>query len=363
MKNTFFDSLMISDSERIHTQTLAWIISLDDSIFPTCEKIQFLCTLFNINGKIGFGQNVYVETELNKIDLFIETENYQFLIENKLKSSEHSNQTFRYIDSIPSQFEATNKTRIFGFLTLVKDEPMSQEWIPISFEKLKNSLEKVRWAGQQKETIFIKEYIQTLSNLTEVYNGFISDHKNFANVFTDGSKKKYEKERYENELQDYIRRNQLETIFQKAFLKTVLKNAKIDYIEIGETRGTALFQTFISEINVAGEIFKLGFQFQGKTMKINLVHKNYADSKPEQVGERLIEIFKNVFHGQNDYNSYNKPRNKAYISVSKTLTNEIFNVDKDELIKLLKKEIDYSANKVSELENMINTAYNNVYSA
>lgn len=143
-------------------------------------------------------------------------------------------------------------------------------------------------------------------------------------------------------------------------LKDRKKNANIEFIEIGETRGTALFQTLISEIYLAGEIFRLGFQFQGKTMKINLVHKNYADSKPEQVGERLIEIFKNVFHRQNDYNSFNKPRKKAYISVSKTLTNEIFNVDKDKLIKLLKKEIDYSANKVSELKNMINTAYNNV---
>ncbi|HYX07751.1 MAG TPA: PD-(D/E)XK nuclease family protein [Bacteroidales bacterium] len=358
MKNTFFDSLMISDSERIHTQTLAWIISLNDSVFPIDKKKQFLSELFNISGEIGFEQSVYVETELNKIDLFIDTDNYQFLIENKLKSSEHSNQTFRYFDSIPSQFEAANKTRKFGFLTLVKDEPMNQEWIPISFEKLKDSLENVEWNESKRETVFIKEYIQTLGNLTGVYNEFIDNHRNYANVFTDGTKKKYEKERYKNELQDYIRRNQLETIFQKAYLKTVLKDANIEFIEIGETRGTALFQTLISEVNVDGEIFRLGFQFQGKAMKINLVHKNYADSKPEQVGERLIEIFKNVFHRQNNYNSFNKPRKKAYISVSKTLTNEIFNIDKDALIKLLKTEIEYSSNKVNELENEINTAYN-----
>lgn len=144
------------------------------------------------------------------------------------------------------------------------------------------------------------------------------------------------------------------------YLKTEKKNANIEFIEIGETRGTALFQTLISEIYLAGEIFRLGFQFQGKTMKINLVHKNYADSKPEQVGERLIEIFKNVFHRQNDYNSFNKPRKKAYISVSKTLTNEIFNIDKFTLIDILQKEIQHSKKKVNEFENQLNTAYNNV---
>jgi len=360
MKNTFFDSLMISDSERIHTQTLAWIISLDDSVFPSDNKKQFLSKLFNVNGEIRFEQKIYVETEFNKIDLFIDTDNYQFLLENKLKSSEHSNQTFRYIDAIPSQFEDANKTRIYGFLTLVKDEAMNPKWIPISFEKLKDSLEKLTWNDSQKETVFIKEYIQTLGNLTEVYNGFIDNHRNYANVFTDGSKKKYEKESYENDLQDYIRRNQLETIFQKAFLKAVLKNAKIEYIEIGETRGTALFQTHISEINIAGEIFRLGFQFQGKTMKINLVHKNYADSKPEQVGEKLMKIFKNVFYQKNNYNTLNKPRKKAYVSVSKILTNEIFDIDKSALIELFQKEIKYSNVKAKEFENLINTEYKNV---
>lgn len=358
MENTFFDSLMISDSERIHTQTLAWILSLNDSVFPTDKKRQFLNDLFNINGGIEIEQNIYVETELNKIDLFIDTDNYQFLIENKLKSSEHSNQTFRYIDSIPSQFENENKTRKFGFLTLVKDEPQNQEWIPISFEKLRDSLNKLDWKKEHKETTFISEYVQTLDNLTTVYNEFIGNHRGFANVFTDGSKKKFEKKKYENELQDYIRRNQLETIFQKAFLKTILKNAKIEYIEIGETRGTALFQTHISEINVSGEIFRLGFQFQGKTMKINLVHKNYADSKPEQVGERLMEIFQNVYYQQNDYENFNKPRKKAYVSVSKTLKNEIFNVDKSTLVGLLQNEIQYSKNKVNEFKKQLGKAYN-----
>ncbi len=351
---------MISDSERIHTQTLAWILSLENGLFP--NKSDFIKGLFDLNNCEFNSKDLYVETELNRIDLFIQTTDKQFLIENKLKSSEHSNQTIRYIDSIPKSLIDSNKTKYFGFLTLIKDEPQNQEWKPISFEKLRDSLNSIQWPKDKNETIFIQEYIQTLDNLVNVFNQFVSNHKDFENVFTDGYKKKYEKQPYSNDSKDYIRRNQLETIFQIAFLKILAKEAGISYDEIGETRGTALIQIYFKEIIILGETFRLGFQFQGKTLKINLAHKNYADSKPEQMGELLINTFKKIFLNQNGYENFNKPRSKAYISVSKNISNEIYKMDKSDLIKLLKDEIDEITIKSQEFENEINTAYNTRYS-
>lgn len=359
MRKTIFDSLMISDSERIHTQTLAWILSLDNNLFP--NKSGFIKGLFDLNHSVSIDNGLYVETELNRIDLFIQTTDKQFIIENKLKSSEHSNQTKRYIDSIPERLIDNNKAKHFGFLTLINDEPQNQEWKPISFEKLRDSLNSIQWPADKNETIFIKEYVQTLDNLVNVFNQFVSNHKDFENVFTDGYKKKYEKNPYQNESKDYIRKNQLETIFQKAFLKIIAGEAKIDYDEIGETRGTALIQIYFQEINVLDETFRLGFQFQGKTLKINLAHKNYADSKPDQMGELLINTFKNYFFNQNGYESFNKPRSKAYISVSKTISNEIYKMDKSDLIELLKNEINSISEKSQIFENEINTVYNTHY--
>jgi hypothetical protein len=360
MRKTIFDSLMISDSERIHTQTLAWILSLENEFFP--NKSDFIKKLFDLNHCELNSIDLYVETELNRIDLFIQTTDKQFLIENKLKSSEHNNQTKRYIDSIPERLIDTNKTKHFGFLTLINDEPQNQEWKPISFEKLRDSLKSIQWPDNKNETIFILEYIQTLDNLVNVFNQFVSNHKDFENVFTDGYKKKYEKHPYTNESKDYIRKNQLETIFQKAFLKIIAKEAEIRYDEIGETRGTALIQIYFREIIILEETFRLGFQFQGKTLKINLAHKNYADSKPEQMGELLMNTFKNRFFNKNGYENFNKPRSKAYISVSKNISNEIYKMEKSDLIKLLKDEIDNINNKSQEFEKEINTAYNTRYS-
>jgi hypothetical protein len=349
MRQTFFDSLLISDSERIHSQTFAWIISLDNSVFSNDNKAKFLAKLFNVKDNFSVDENLYVETELNKIDIFIQTKDRQFLIENKLKSSEHSQQTIRLVDSIPKQFVDLNKTQHFVFLTLIKDEPLNSEWIPVSFEKLRDSLIEIDWDANKKETIFIKEYIQTLDNLVKVFNQFVSDHKAFKNVFTDGYKKKFEKNSYVDESHDYIRKNQLETIFQKAFLKIIANEAEINPDEISETRGTALMQVHFGEVSNFGKSFRLGFQFQGKTMKINLAHEDYADSKTDQIDALLTNKFKEIFYKQGGYNRFNKPRSKAYISVSKQVSDEIYEIDKNTLINLIKGEITYITKKMQEL--------------
>jgi hypothetical protein len=240
---------------------------------------------------------------------------------------------------------------------LINDEPQNQEWKPISFEKLRDCLKSIQWPADKKETIFIKEYVQTLDNLVNLFNEFVSNYKDFENVFTDGYKRKYEKDPFQNESKDYIRKNQLETIFQKAFLKIIAREAEINYDEIRETRGTALIQIYFREINVLGETFRLGFQFQGKTLKINLAHKDYADSEPGQMGEKLINTFRNSFFKQNGYESFNKPRSKAYISVSKTRSTEIYKMDKSDLIDLLKGEINSIRVKAQKFEYETNNAY------
>lgn len=355
MRKTLFDSLMISGFERIHTQTLAWILSLENEFFP--NKAGFIEKLFDLQPGEVTCNDLYVETELNQIDMFIQTDKKQFLIENKLQSSEHSNQTIRYVNSIPERLRDTQKLKQYGYLSLTNEEPKNKEWIPISFEKVRDLLRSIQWPGDRKETVFIQEYIYTLDNLVQVFNQFVSNHKDFNHVFTDGHKKKFEKQPFADESKEYIRKNQLETTFQKAFLKIIAREGHINYDEIGETRGTAFLQINLGEINNLGEAFRLGFQFQGRTLKINLAHKNYENSKPEQITEFLMNAFKNVFLHYNGYEKFNKPRSKAYISVSKTAPKDITELEKYELIIMLRDEIENLKIISQKFEKELNTTF------
>jgi hypothetical protein len=353
--NTFFDSLMISDSERIHTQTLAWILKLDNSLFPTFEKTEFLRRLFGLSD-LNVRNKIYVETEVNSIDLFVNWDRHQFIIENKLKSSEHSNQTDRYEESIPPEFNHSKSNRHFGFLTLTKESALNTGWLNISFEDLLRELNAIKWGKDIREYIFVEEYLKTLSNLVNVFNDFKANHENYSNVFNDGYKKKYDKKNYSYEpYQDYIRTNQLETIFQKAFIKQIAEDIELPEHYVTETRGTALIQIYLKEFSIKNEPFKIGLQFQGTTFKINLSHLKYGGSKANQVDKELITAFSETFHKINNYNKLNKPRSKAYMSVSKSTGNPLYMMTKKELKSGLKNEVDFLRNKIPEFEKKVKT--------
>lgn len=347
IKETLFDSLMIADSERIHTQVLAWVLSLDDKKFPNKSGIfEALFGLENFNL-----ENLYVGTEINKIDLFIDSAGEQIIIENKLKSSEHSNQTDKYINEIPERFNNSEKRRHFFFLSLIKEEPKNVSWKSISFEELKSSLNKMNWPDGEKETVFIKEYIQSLGNLTEAFNSFIEDPKKIENVFTDGSKRKHEKFPFDDPIKDYIRKNQLETIFQKAYLLNLASGMSLDNFTIEESRGNASLNVFINEIKFDADIFHLNFQYQNNSMKIILSHSDYKNSKREQLTSNIISVFKEIFYEKKDYSRLNLGRSKAYISVSKKIPIEIEKMEKSELSSILKEEINYVKRKMREFKN------------
>ncbi|MBT3729060.1 hypothetical protein HOF65_01960 [bacterium] len=58
-----------------------------------------------------------VGTEIKNIDVYIEVDSRIFIIENKIKSSEHSNQTSKYIEKLKIEKESIS---IFPcFLTLI----------------------------------------------------------------------------------------------------------------------------------------------------------------------------------------------------------------------------------------------------
>jgi hypothetical protein len=356
IKETFFDSLLLSDSERIHSQMLAWILKLPENVFPTEHKTSFLHQLFDLD--ITITKGLIVHTEINRIDILLETDNYILVLENKLKSSEHSFQTGKYESAIPGNINVKKKTTKCAFITLIGENPKNEKWLAISFKDLLNALTAVAWLKTEREVLFVEEYIQTLRNLVTAFDSFLANHQKFETVFIDGSKKKHEKFKYADELQDYIIINQLETIFQKAFLAKVAIDMHLENYYITETRGTALIQIFTKALFFLKKEYHLGLQLQGQCLKVNLILTKdpeqvivLSNSKRLKIPEKLADHFGAAYSKQNAYNRFNRHNRNAYISVSKTLSTPIYQMDSNKIGEILQSEIDFIATRIDAFEN------------
>ncbi len=341
IKPTFFDALNIAGAERIHSQTIAWIFSLPDTILSDKRKSKTLCKLFGIETNQIFS-NIKADTEIGRIDILINSDNYQFAVEIKLTSSEHTEQTNRY--EIPLKLRSTNKQIQYAFLTLTDEKAKNQNWKNITFKELKNCLEPLKDVEDEKVKIFLSEYIDTLDNLTSVFEKFLNNPCDFPNVFKDGNKSKHEKETQKIDVLDYVRTNQLETIFQKAFLHNLTKDFPC-YVEIRETRGVALAQIVVDKFKYKDTQFDLGLQLQGKTLKINLRGEDYGNSTKDLIDTHLTDCFERTFRNQNTYRKLNNPKRKAYLSVSRRLPIEIYEFEKQVLIRLINNDLKFIEEK------------------
>lgn len=349
---TFFEALAIADAERIHTQMLCWIFNLPDEKVTTEGKSIALNKLFATQNNNTY-LSIKAHTEFKSIDLIIEAEfageSLVFVLENKLKSSESPNQTNKYREEVKRHFEVA--TFNYCFLTLIKDVASDHSWHNVSYNELKEVIESFKFIDDcYPEGVFVTEYIRTLENLTSSFSEFCNNHQDFSAVFRLGSIPKYEKSKRlsdsTNRIERFISENQLETIFQKAFLKklfnrpsilTIIKNQFKSDIEISETRGNALIQLGLKTQYVGG--FSIGLQMQGRTIKINLVSTNYYKSKKEQITEEITAAFCATFYKKNDFNRRNQGKTKAYLSVSKQLSKEVWQYNILELEQIICEEL------------------------
>ena len=89
--NSFFESVAHHNLERFHSETIAWIFKT----FPNSAKnfIKSIHTDISSIEEIELELNKYCWAELNQIDILLKysynSKNYQIIIENKMKASEH----------------------------------------------------------------------------------------------------------------------------------------------------------------------------------------------------------------------------------------------------------------------------------
>lgn len=334
-----FELLNIADAERIHSQVIVWLLSHDSSL-STAEKSKFLTSFLGLGDKVY--RSIDAITEFQNIDILIRADEDLFVIENKLKSSQHSDQLVKYVEILKDDASGFwmlkgSSPPTFYFLTLINEFADCEGWINIGYGQLMNAIQQI---DHEEQHPLIRAYLTSLENLMRVVSDFNEDHRLFKSVFEDGSRTKWQKAqdirdgKYSS-AQAYIAKCQLETILQKMFMARIACHLNLegdDTIEINETRGVALLQVRFanSSFEMGGRVFKLGIQFQGQSFKINMMARDYFESKVDWIPVDVKNEFKAVAVEHNL--RFNTSRWKAYLSISKRLPRSLWEYSFDELV-------------------------------
>lgn len=115
-KITFFEEINFWSSERMHSEIIHWILSGNCSWIKgdNLKKIYKDFLEIEINDKKDI---IFSGNEINKFDIFIKTKKNIIVIENKLKSSEHSNQLDRYLEKKDLCLEEEDKYKEKNFFS------------------------------------------------------------------------------------------------------------------------------------------------------------------------------------------------------------------------------------------------------
>ncbi|KAF2082063.1 PD-(D/E)XK nuclease family protein [Flavobacterium sharifuzzamanii] len=345
MSKTFFEYLGIADMERIHSQILAWIFSSDCNALSESQKRDLVMNIFKLENVLEIK---HILTESQRIDIIIETDSDLIVIENKLKPSQHSNQLERYVEL----FRKTHKVKPkFYFLTLIDEIVRDPNWKRISYTHIFNALQKIR-LSENSHSVILTEYIAYLGKLSGLLIDFQNDSKKYDMVFLDGKKKKADKLNflYKNEYERFIAENQLETILQKSFLTSLsLRIEKVNTF-VTDTRGDALIDFHLKpNIYFGGKRFMTMIQLQNDVIKFAfLVADKYGSSRKDWIQGMIPKMLELSSENTFGYVKCNRPKTKAYISISKKLNRNYWHMNMDELVAFIEQEID-NGNRLTEL--------------
>jgi hypothetical protein len=352
-QKSFFEHLGMADSERIHSEFISWLFSSECNVISEPEKINLLRTLFELTETEKI---ISVDTEISNIDIFIETNDSILIIENKIKSFQHSNQLERYKTYIESKYPS--KKHRFIYLTLVNEHKVSNDWLHVSYEEILKKLENLNINKSDRQSAFLEDYILYIYKLLSCLNDVITNPKDFDFVFENGSLKKSDKKRlnFKSKKDEFISKNQLETIFQKAYLLKLVNDESLISLngKINETRGNGLINFPIqNDILLGCRLYKTFIQIQGRTIKYAFcIQNDYNKSKIKWISN-VVQIFD--YFKDSEIAGFKRKNNKklAYVSISKRIDVPYWRMSIDEFATMVQKEIKIGENFTLELMNKI----------
>ena len=362
--SNFFNAIGVADMEKVHSAVIGWMLSDNCGALGKREKTNLLCSLFGIYPSFVF-EKIDVKIEVYNIDILITTEirgiKECWIIENKIKSNQHSNQLDKYVRIInglemtkgknpkPITINYKNieaKYQHYCFLTLIDEKPLGihkQKWINTKYQDLFNIMNSLERNHGQDDSIIFKQYLKCIEELTDALFAFLQSPGSYPHVFSDGSKKKTEKDYYcisqdKGKYATYIAECGLETIFQKQWLRKMVslaveKNPDIkdlqEKMKVDEDRGTAEFDYTINTLdekglNTNGDLL-LQVQFQNGTFKVVVIHKDYRNtSNPQKYRDMIYganSVWQSKFSKKTTNNGWSIPKRgeKARISLTKPL--------------------------------------------
>lgn len=337
IKSAFFDKICVADMEKVHSAVIGWMFSDNCQALDKKQRSEILCELFGVKPFVEF-ETIRVDVELHDIDILILTDEGTpnatcWVIENKVKSSQHCNQLDKYVKIVNGDIvkmgrsehtitDYHNFNKHFCFLTLVGETSKCKEacWKNTTYKNLVDILNGIS-LSLNNDGVILSEYRQCITNLSDALDDFLNNHQAYEDVFIDGGKKKWDKVNIKGNgcFVKYLSDNGLETIFQKCFLSHInqqTNNWMLYDFGISETHGKALIEYGLKK----EKGMSYGIQFQNGAFKVQVLESE-AKSKIE------IDAFWNhwnrVLNGlclPVDWKlNHSKGRKVPYFSISKRI--------------------------------------------
>jgi hypothetical protein len=196
MKRTFFDFISSASEEKIHSQTLGWLLSEYCDALSDSQKQEFLKLLIGDNEYLDYTIE-YVFVEFNDIDLLIVCNNFVVVIENKIKSSEHSNQLEKYVLLVKNNVTEESKEK---YINSLKNEKQKNQFNIIR----ENIQRKIEEFNQYSYFVYLN-FIEKDSNHNDYINVTYHDILSYFNSIEPNEVSKIDKfifESYRNTLKN-----------------------------------------------------------------------------------------------------------------------------------------------------------------
>lgn len=208
-----FDALGVVNAELRHSNFLAWLLDPGEShglgglflravlmdLLRQTPIEQRLFSPIKLDG--GKLRGIEVRREWRNIDLLITCDDPSFVIaiENKIASSEHSNQLARYQQIVSESSELSKYERQqFVYLTKYGDEPSEEDWTVYSYADLYRVLTKVRAASASQMgddvSAFLDHYLRLIGSrfmddpkIIELCNEIYKNHRQAIDLIVENS--------------------------------------------------------------------------------------------------------------------------------------------------------------------------------
>lgn len=327
-----FEILNIVQAEIRHSNVLAWLLNPNGN--HGCGEYfvkLFLKYIFNLNRDyikskmtifdletFDYG-DLEIRREWNNIDILIisEVNKFAVAIENKITTSEHSNQLQRYYKIICKEFPDHEK--IFVYLTPVGEASTNENWVIFDYQKVLDILTNLI---EFKKTAISEEIIKFIQNYSTVIRRYIVSNSEIEQICRDIYKKHQQALdiifQYKPDIEYEVSKAVQDIIKSKAELmldaagKTVIRftSKKLDEImpKIGTGEWTSSKRIFMFEFSNYAKRLVLRLiigpgpaedrQSIHESVKTNQSLFNYAKY---QLGRKWTTIYQSEYLKKSDY--------------------------------------------------------------